>query len=101
MRPTWFTPLVALVLVVGLGACSRFDRYNSGTAQLWIGSPLLVERECRKRDPVSALAIYPRLLGCTDFARSTIISVDDPKVIAHEFCHWTRKTASHQECPPP
>jgi hypothetical protein len=92
-----------VVLLVGMGvACTRFDfeRYNAGTAELWVGGPVQVEQECRRRG-TTTLAMDSHILGCTDFESATIISISDPKVIAHEYCHWSRKTASHQLCPMP
>jgi hypothetical protein len=91
-------PLVVMLSLVALVAsCARFDRYDAGTAELWIAGQVQVEQECHRRGVVTA-TMDSRILGCTDFATATIISVVDPEVIAHELCHWTRKTASHEIC---
>jgi hypothetical protein len=93
--------IAALLLAVGMAtSCARFDRferYNAGTSELWIGGQIQVEQECRRRGTVT-LTVDSRILGCTDFATATIISIQDPKVIAHEYCHWSERTASHDIC---
>jgi hypothetical protein len=105
-RPDWRLDMrtlrILVVLLVGmLAACARdFERYNAGTAQLWIGGRVQVEQECRRRG-TATLTMDSHILGCTDFAAATMISISDPRVIAHEYCHWTRQTASHELCPVP
>jgi hypothetical protein len=91
---------LGLVLLLTLTSCTRFNRYNAGTAELWIGGQVNVEQECRRRG-AAALVMNSRILGCTDFLDAVIISIADPKIIAHEYCHWSRKTASHEICPEP
>ncbi len=89
------------VLALGLSACATgFERYNAGTMALLIGDRLMVQKECERR----GVALYSndtKILGCTDFAGRTVVSIPDPKVIAHEMCHWTLWTASHEACPLP
>jgi hypothetical protein len=94
-------PLVVMLSLVALVAsCAHFDRYDAGTAELWIGGQVQVEQECHSRGVVTA-TMDSSVLGCTDFATATVISIDDPGVIAHELCHWTRKTVSHEICQVP
>jgi len=91
-------PLVVMLSLVALVAsCAGFDRYDAGTTELWIGGQVQVEQECHRRGAVTTTMDF-RILGCTDFATATIISIVDPEVIAHEYCHWTRRTASHEIC---
>lgn len=91
--------LAALGLI--LSACaSRFDRYNAGAAELWIGGQLDVQRECERRGVVT-YSTATRILGCTDFQERIIVSIPDPKIIAHEWCHWSLWTDSHEACPTP
>ena len=93
--------LVIIVLIVLASACGepQFEKHNAGNVELWTGSRVPVEAECRRRGTIGPndASIY----GCTDFTRATIISVTDPAVIAHEFCHWTLRTADHNTCRTP
>ena len=103
--------LVALLLVT-LSACATtggtaavgsgagFERSSVQGAELWIGNRLQVQKECENRG-VALYANDTKIYGCTDFARRVIVSVSDPKVIEHELCHWTKRTASHEVCPTP
>lgn len=91
---------LALVVLLTLASCARFNRYNAGTAELWIGGQVSVEQECQRRGAVT-LMMDSRILGCTDFFDAVIVSIADPKIIAHEYCHWSKQTASHQVCPEP
>ena len=93
---------ILVVLLVGiLVACARdFERDSAGTAQLWIGGRIQVEQKCRRRG-TATLTMDPHIVGCTDLAAATMISISDPRVIADEYCHWTRHTASHDLCPVP
>jgi hypothetical protein len=79
---------------------ASFDRYNIGTAELWIGGQLQVHRECERRRVVY-YSNDTRIFGCTDFKERVVISVPDPKIIAHEWCHWATKSDSHDVCPTP
>ena len=88
------------LLAAMAAACAHFVHYNAGNAELWVGGQLQVEQECKRRGAPTHTK-DSRILGCTDFATRTIISIDDPKVIAHEYCHWSRQPASHKICPLP
>lgn len=89
-----------LVLLV-LSACAgRFDRYNIGTAELWISGQVQVHQECTRRGAVT-FSNEAKIYGCTDFQDRVIVSVSDPKIIAHEWCHWSTQIDSHDVCPTP
>lgn len=89
------------LLALTLSACAgHFERYNAGAAEIWIGSQLMVQKECERRGVV-LYSNDTKILGCADFARRVILSIPDPQVIAHEVCHWTLWTASHDVCPTP
>ena len=94
--------LVGLALaLLGMSACtSHFDRFNLGTAELWIGGRVQVHQECARRGVVT-FSNDTKILGCTDFKERLLISVRDPKVIAHEWCHWVTQSDSHEVCPTP
>jgi hypothetical protein len=90
-----------VVFLVGMpAACAEFERYNAETTEVWVGGQVQVERECQRRGAV-AITMDSRILGCTDFATATMISIEDTKVIAHEYCHWSLQTTSHKSCPVP
>ncbi len=91
---------LALALLVVSGCASRFDRYNVGTAELWIGWQVLVHQECTRRGVVT-YSNEASIFGCTDFKERVVISVADPKVIAHEWCHWATRSDNHDVCPTP
>jgi hypothetical protein len=84
-----------MLACIFFAACSHFSRYNAGTVELWIGDQQSVQAECVRR---GTTWIGRPILGCTDFLTSTIVSVKDPKIIAHEVCHWTRGDAGHTTC---
>ncbi len=89
-----------LVLLV-LSACATpFDRYSIGTAELWIGGQVQVQQECTRRGAV-AYSNQAKIYGCADFQDRVIVSVSDPKIIAHEWCHWSTQSDSHDVCPTP
>jgi hypothetical protein len=96
---------LALALVVS-SACAAdlgrytFDRYNIGTAELWISGQVQVHQECARRGAVG-YSNGANIYGCADFQDRVIISVPDPKIIAHELCHWTTQSNSHEVCPAP
>lgn len=98
-RAVWAITLALLALT--LSACAgHFDRYNAGAAEIWIGNQLLVQKECERRGVV-LYSNDTKVLGCADFASRVILSIPDPQVIAHEVCHWTMWTTSHDVCPTP
>jgi hypothetical protein len=97
--PSWGVALALLVLILS-GCAGRFERYNAGNAELWIGDQMTVQKECEQRGVVLS-SNGTKVFGCTDFGRKVIVSVQDPKIIAHEMCHWTLWTASHEACPTP
>ncbi|MBI2001998.1 MAG: hypothetical protein HYV46_00040 [candidate division NC10 bacterium] len=91
---------LAFILLV-LSACATpFDRYNIGTAELWIGGQVQVHQECTRRGAV-AYSNDAKIFGCTDYQDRVIVSVSDPKIIAHEWCHWSTQSDSHDVCPTP
>ena len=91
--------LILLICILLAGCNATFEKHNAGTVQLWIGNQEAVEQECVKRGVSEPPDV--RIYGCTDFKAAVIVSVEDPAVIAHEWCHWTRWTASHLLCPTP
>jgi hypothetical protein len=97
----WIWVVILALLLLILSACAgHFERYHAGNVELWIGDQMMVQKECERR----GVALYSndtKVLGCTDFGREVIVSVQDPKIIAHEMCHWTLWTASHEACPTP
>ena len=90
----------AFILLVLSACATRFDRYNIGTAELWIGGQVQVHQECTRRGSV-AYSNDAKIFGCADFQDRVIISVSDPKIIAHEWCHWSTQSDSHDVCPTP
>lgn len=92
---------MALLLVAPcLSACaSSFQVYSFGSGQMWIGEKAEVHRECVGRG--ATFVEGERILGCTDFNQRLVISIPDPKIIAHEMCHWSLWTESHEACPLP
>lgn len=91
---------LTFILLV-LSACATpFDRYSIGTAELWIGGQVQVQQECTRRGAV-AYNNQAKIYGCADFQDRVIISVSDPKIIAHEWCHWSTRSDSHDVCPTP
>lgn len=95
----WRIGLTLLALFLA-GCATDFARYNAGNVTLLIGDRTLVQRECEHRG-VALYSTDAKIFGCTDFAAKIIVSVPDPKVLAHEMCHWTLHTASHEVCRPP
>jgi|GEM_PF-3436341 len=89
-----------LVLLVLSACATRFDRHNIGTAELWIGGQVQVQQECTRRGAV-AYSNDAKIYGCADFQDRVIVSVSDPKIIAHEWCHWSTQSDSHEVCPTP
>lgn len=75
--------LVALLLWLCCCA-SPFTRYNAGIGTLYVGDRLAVEQVCRRRGVVAPMDY--RVYGCTDFVAREMFSVQDPAVMAHEFC---------------
>ncbi|MFI5339025.1 MAG: hypothetical protein ACHQ7N_04210 [Candidatus Methylomirabilales bacterium] len=91
---------LALVLLVSSACAAGFDRYNLGTAELWISGQGQVHQECARRGAVT-YSNDTKIYGCTDFRNRVIVSVSDPKIIAHEWCHWATQSDSHDVCPTP
>lgn len=91
---------LALVLLVSSACAAAFDRYNIGTAELWISGQVEVHQECTRRGVVT-YSNDTKIYGCTDFRNQVIVSVSDPKIIAHEWCHWATQNDSHDVCPTP
>jgi len=97
--------LVRLLVILGLvvpllQACGAgFQVHSFGTGELWIGEQADVQRECANRG--ARFSQGQRILGCTDFQQRVVISTPDPKIIAHEWCHWSMWTDSHSTCPLP
>jgi hypothetical protein len=96
---SWVAAL-ALLLPALSGCAGDFARLNAGNAEMWIGEQPMVQRECTRRG-VALYSQNTKILGCTDFDRGVIVSVQDPQIIAHEMCHWTLWTESHEACPLP
>lgn len=96
-----FRLFIVLALVAPLcAACaSKFEVHNFGAGHLWVGDQIDVQRECATRG--AQYSRGERILGCTDFTRRVVISTPDPKIIAHEMCHWSLWTDSHEACPLP
>jgi hypothetical protein len=93
--------VVLAVVVLTSSACvASFDRYNVGNAELWIGGQTQVQSECARRGAVT-YSNDAKIYGCTDFQNAVLISVSDPKIIAHEWCHWSMQSPSHAVCPTP
>jgi hypothetical protein len=88
---------VGVLLVGMLAACAEFELYNAETAELWVCGRVQAERECQRRGAVTS-TMDSRILGCTDLATATMIGIGDPKVIAHEYYHWSLQTTSHETC---
>ena len=82
------------------GCAAPFDRYSAGAVELWIGGQTQVHQECERRGVV-LYSVSARILGCTDFRERVIISISDPKILAHEMCHWSMWTDSHEVCRTP
>ncbi len=91
---------LAVVLLVSSACAASFDRYNIGTAELWIGGQVQVHQECARRGAVT-YSNGTKIYGCTDFQNQVVISVPDPKIIAHEWCHWSTQSGSHDVCQTP
>ncbi len=91
---------LAMVVLVSSACAASFDRYNMGNAELWIGGQTQVHAECARRGAVT-YSNAAKIYGCADFQTGVIISVPDPKIIAHELCHWTSQSGSHDVCPTP
>ncbi len=91
---------LAVVLMVSPACAASFDRYNIGTAELWIGGQVQVHQECTARGAVT-YSNDTKIYGCADFQNQVVISVSDPKIIAHEWCHWATRSDSHDLCPTP
>jgi hypothetical protein len=91
---------LAVVLVLASACATSFDRYNMGNAELWIGGQTQVHAECARRGAVT-YSSEAKIYGCADFLTGVVISVSDPKIIAHELCHWTTQSGSHDVCPTP
>ena len=95
---------LALGVLLSLPSCgdnTPWQEYNAGAVKLRVNaSRLLVEQECMRRG-AAVQSTDEGIAGCCDFKNAVLVSIPDLKVVAHEFCHWTLQTASHEVCPPP
>ncbi len=69
------------------------------------GRALIGDRETVNGECMIRLGSTPApgniFAGCTDFTRHEIVSVDDPAIIDHEFCHLETGSRSHAICRAP
>ena len=89
--------ILCVFFIALLSGCAfPFVAYNAGIGVLYIGDLVSVGQECARRGVVPSAGM--QVLGCTDFSRREMFSIEDSRVIAHEFCHLSTWDPSHENC---
>ena len=83
-----------------LACANEFELRILDQGIMLVGNRIAVEKECMHRGVVPTNPDI-RILGCTDFATKTIVTIDNEAIITHELCHLVHWTASHDVCPEP
>ncbi len=102
---------VTFCVMAGVGAgCAAMSQSVVSNPRLEVrqtarGRALIGDREAVNGECMMRLGSTPApgniFAGCTDFTRHEIVSVDDPAIIDHEFCHLETGSRSHAICRAP